>query len=66
MPDGGATPRRLVCAGCGAAFDCGRGADCWCMAEPYRLPLPDPAAADCLCPQCLRRAAAEQHAGAGA
>lgn len=51
------TPRRLACARCGAAFDCGLGTDCWCAAEPYRLKLPASAAEDCLCPACLRKAA---------
>ena len=31
--------RRLACARCGTAFDCGLGGECWCAAEPYRLPL---------------------------
>jgi len=51
--------RRLTCARCGGEFDCGLGGDCWCAAEPFRLPMPDSAAAaDCLCPTCLRAAAA--------
>ena len=52
--------RRLTCGRCGTAFDCGSGsADhaCWCMDESYRLPMPEPAAGDCLCPACLRAAA---------
>ncbi|MDP2295794.1 MAG: cysteine-rich CWC family protein [Pseudolabrys sp.] len=57
------TFRRLVCARCGAAFDCSLAGDCWCAAEPVRLPMPgtmtsDPAE-DCLCPACLRRAATQ-------
>lgn len=58
-------PRRLVCERCGAAFACLNGGDpgaCWCAGLDVRLPLPDPAApgayADCLCPDCLRSAAA--------
>jgi hypothetical protein len=49
-------PRRAVaCARCGTVFGCDLGGDCWCAAEPFRLPLPDDAAAgDCLCPDCLR------------
>jgi hypothetical protein len=49
--------RRLACARCGAFFDCGAGGEtCWCMDEAYRLPIPaEPD--DCLCPDCLRRAA---------
>jgi len=54
------SPRRLACARCGAAFDCQLGGGCWCAAEPYRLPLPDAAAEDCLCPACLRAAAEQQ------
>jgi hypothetical protein len=53
-------PRRLVCARCGTAFDCGLGGPCWCAEEPYRLPLPDSGGGDCLCPDCLRRLAAAQ------
>ena len=51
--------RRLACARCGAAFECGvaTGA-CWCFAEEFRLPMPAAgSAADCLCPACLRKAA---------
>jgi len=59
------TLRRLACARCGTAFDCSQSGDCWCAAEPVRLPMPgtmpgpmtgDPAE-DCLCPACLRQAA---------
>jgi len=55
--------RALVCERCGVAFECGTaGADgsCWCMDESYRLPMP--ASGDCLCPACLRAAAAQQTA----
>jgi hypothetical protein len=49
--------RRIACARCGAAFDCGAGADhCWCADEAFRLPMPK-AGEDCLCPACLRAAA---------
>lgn len=52
-------PRRLACARCGAPFECRPGGECWCAAEPYRLPLTEAGAAeDCLCPECLRQAAA--------
>jgi hypothetical protein len=52
-------PRRLACARCGTAFDCGLGGECWCAAEPYRLPLTAAGETeDCLCPACLRKAAA--------
>jgi hypothetical protein len=50
-------PRALVCARCGGAFDCSLDGDCWCAAEPYRLPVVN-AGKDCLCPSCLRRDAA--------
>jgi hypothetical protein len=58
-------PRRLTCARCGTAFDCSPAGGCWCAAEPYRLPMPDAAAQDCLyqdclCPDCLRAKAAAQ------
>jgi len=47
--------RRIVCARCGAAFDCQPGGDCWCAAEPVRLPMPDAGSKeDCLCRDCLR------------
>ena len=51
------SPRKLSCARCGAAFECNLEGGCWCAAEPYRLPMPDGAAEDCLCPACLRKAA---------
>ena len=60
METGGRDGRRIACERCGAEFRCGRDspAGCWCAAEPYRLPVPLPAAAgpssDCLCPSCLR------------
>ena len=50
--------RRIACARCGALFDCGLSAECWCAAEPYRLPMTKAALEDCLCPACLRKAAA--------
>jgi hypothetical protein len=50
-------PRRLACTRCGTTFECNPGGECWCAAEPYRLPVPDTGAADCLCPACLRAAA---------
>jgi hypothetical protein len=52
-----ATPRRIVCARCGAPFDCGLSAQCWCAAEPYRLSMTKALIEDCLCPACLRKAA---------
>jgi hypothetical protein len=63
--------RRLDCARCGTSFECGTGSGsstgtCWCMDEAYRVPMPDAAAADCLCPACLRAAAAATSAGLSA
>jgi hypothetical protein len=52
--------RRLACPRCGTAFECSQSDDCWCAAEPYKLPVTS--AEDCFCPTCLRRAAAEQEA----
>ena len=47
--------RRLACAGCGTEFTCSLSGPCWC-AEEDRLPmLLD--GSDCLCPDCLRKAA---------
>jgi hypothetical protein len=56
--------RRLVCAGCGAAFNCSLPGPCWCSDEAFRLPMPVDGS-DCLCPSCLRKLA-EQSTGAGA
>jgi hypothetical protein len=52
--------RRLACARCGTAFECRLDGGCWYAAEPYRLPMTDAATEDCLCPACLREAAAAQ------
>jgi Cysteine-rich CWC len=49
--------RRLVCARCGAEFECGNNSECWCAAEPYRLPMTKAWIEDCLCPACLRKSA---------
>jgi hypothetical protein len=50
-------PRQLVCARCGAAFDCSLGGDCWCHAASFRLPMPEAGSGqDCLCPACLQAA----------
>jgi hypothetical protein len=47
--------RRLTCARCGTAFDCALSTECWCAAEPVRLPVPAAGAVeDCVCPTCLR------------
>lgn len=55
-----AASRAVTCARCGANFECGLSGQCWCAAEPYRLPMPAAALEDCLCPACLRKAAAAQ------
>ncbi|HZD90804.1 MAG TPA: cysteine-rich CWC family protein [Pseudolabrys sp.] len=52
--------RPLTCARCGAAFDCRPEGGCWCADEVFRMPLDAAAVAEgCLCPACLRKAAAE-------
>jgi hypothetical protein len=55
--------RRLACAGCGTEFTCSLSGPCWCAEEDYRLPMPSDGS-DCLCPDCLRKAAA--HAASAA
>jgi hypothetical protein len=50
--------RRLACAGCGAEFGCNLSGPCWCMDEDFRMPMPSDGG-DCLCPDCLRKAAAD-------
>lgn len=58
-----AQPRKLTCARCRTDFGCTRDAQCWCAAVPYQLRMTDRAAQDdCLCPDCLRQAAAAQDA----
>ena len=56
-------PQRIVCARCGTAFGCDPAGDCWCRHEEVRLPMPT-AGASCLCPDCLRAAAATAQAQA--
>ncbi|WP_345315200.1 TIGR02444 family protein [Ferrimonas gelatinilytica] len=58
-------PIAKCCPRCGARFDCRAGADCWCFsALPQgtpRLPLDGAAKEEgCLCPACLRDAAARR------
>jgi hypothetical protein len=61
------SPRNLTCARCGAAFDCELGGECWCAAESFKLPVTKAGGAeDCLCPSCLRKAAALAATPAGA
>jgi len=56
---------RIACARCGAVFGCDPVGDCWCKHEDVRVPMPAPAAgASCLCPDCLRAAAAAGQASA--
>jgi hypothetical protein len=38
-------------------FGCDLSGNCWCDAETFRLPMPVDGE-DCLCPDCLRAAAA--------
>jgi hypothetical protein len=55
MPD----VRPLICPRCGANFECRPAGGCWCADEDFRLPLDAAAVAEgCLCPDCLRKAAA--------
>jgi hypothetical protein len=51
--------RQISCSSCGTAFGCNPAGPCWCAEETVRLPMPVEGA-DCLCPDCLRRLAAEQ------
>ncbi len=53
--------RRLACAGCGAKFGCNLSGPCWCSDGAFRLPMPLDGG-DCLCPDCLRKAAARLEA----
>jgi hypothetical protein len=48
--------RLLICARCGAEFACTLSSDCWCADESAKLPIPDEGG-DCLCTDCLRKAA---------
>jgi hypothetical protein len=48
--------RRLACAGCGTEFSCSLSGPCWCAEETVRLPMPSDGG-DCLCRDCLRKAA---------
>ncbi|WP_441233833.1 cysteine-rich CWC family protein [Bradyrhizobium sp. 930_D9_N1_4] len=51
-------PRRLSCARCGTEFGCDLSGECWCAEETAKLPMPVKGE-DCLCRDCLRKAAAE-------
>ncbi|OAF05305.1 hypothetical protein AYJ54_21540 [Bradyrhizobium centrolobii] len=48
--------RRLACARCGTEFGCDLSGTCWCVEETARLPMPVEGE-DCLCRECLRKAA---------
>jgi len=53
--------KNSVCAGCGAAFDCGAVAGlqtCWCMEKPAGL-LAMEAGSSCYCPACLDKRISE-------
>jgi len=52
------TPRSVTCARCGTVFTCSLSGDCWCADEPYRLPMTKAVIEDCLCRDCMRKAAA--------
>jgi hypothetical protein len=52
-----AVSRRLACSGCGTEFTCSLAGPCWCAEETARLPMPVDGG-DCLCRDCLRKAAA--------
>jgi len=49
-------PRRLACSRCGSEFGCDLSGNCWCAEETARLPMPVEGE-DCLCRECLRKAA---------
>ncbi|HJZ22124.1 MAG TPA: hypothetical protein VJ226_14265 [Bradyrhizobium sp.] len=49
--------RQLQCSSCGTAFSCSLSGDCWCADETAKLPMPTEGG-DCLCRDCLRKAAA--------
>ncbi|TYL91134.1 cysteine-rich CWC family protein [Bradyrhizobium rifense] len=49
--------RRLACSRCGTEFGCDLSGTCWCAEETPRLPMPV-RGEDCLCRDCLRKAAA--------
>ncbi|UQR64783.1 cysteine-rich CWC family protein [Bradyrhizobium sp. C-145] len=51
-------PRRLTCSRCGTEFGCDLSGNCWCAEETAKLPIPIEGE-DCLCRECLRKAAAE-------
>ena len=61
-------PADIACRRCGTVFHCGAGGKerCWCVAEPFRFPVPvDDKNASCYCSTCLRALAAEGKAAFG-
>ena len=54
------SPRRLACENCGTEFSCSLSGPCWCADEDFRLPMPARDGGDCLCPDCLRKLAAQR------
>jgi hypothetical protein len=50
--------RSVVCSRCGTEFTCALAGPCWCAEEDARLPMPLDGE-DCLCRECLRKAAAQ-------
>ncbi|WP_225126804.1 MULTISPECIES: cysteine-rich CWC family protein [unclassified Bradyrhizobium] len=61
MPSARALGRRLTCSRCGSEFGCDLSGTCWCAEETAKLPMPLEGE-DCLCRECLRKAAAEAEA----
>jgi hypothetical protein len=53
-----APSRQVVCSRCGTAFACALSGPCWCAEESVRLPMPTDGE-DCLCRDCLRKAAGQ-------
>jgi hypothetical protein len=54
----GPSSRRIACSACGTVFACSPDGACWCAEETARLPMPIEGG-DCLCRECLRKAAAQ-------
>jgi hypothetical protein len=59
---GNPVSRRLACPRCGTEFTCSLAGPCWCAEETVRLPMPGDGE-DCLCRDCLRKAAEANVAG---
>ncbi|TMJ61264.1 MAG: hypothetical protein E6G82_08490 [Alphaproteobacteria bacterium] len=62
IPSGIPAFRRLACPRCGTEFTCALAGPCWCAEEILRLPMPNDGE-DCLCRDCLRKAAGQIPAG---